>query len=339
MAGVVGMRKQHEYVPLSTNALMRHLRAHGVNIAGSSDKKKLQNVGYYHGYKGYRFARERRNPLPLTDFDQILSLYAFDMELKTLFYPRIMQVETSLKSCILDAICSHLAKRGLSATFDIVCSKCLTGAGAKEQYRELSYLAQKVAKQSAREGEPVIRHFTDQSRGVPIWALMETLTLGEFSAVYSCLTDELKDAIYERLGMPKRNRSRDAQKKDKTDLLLALLRVLASLRNGVAHNNVILDARFLIRNTPNKFVKEYLGQEFGIDPVPFSQIADCMLLVVFFTSALGYSKTERKRFVAEYEKILAEFYAHRLPSNVYQQMIGKSDNLKIKAALAYIAKR
>lgn len=76
-----------------------------------------------------------------------------------------MQVETSLKSCILDVICDYLAKRGCRATFEVVCSECLTGAGAKEQYRELSYLAQKVARQSAREGEPVIRHFTDQSRG------------------------------------------------------------------------------------------------------------------------------------------------------------------------------
>lgn len=333
------MGKRLEYVPLSTNALMRHLRAQGVSIKGSSAKRKLHNIGYYHGYKGYRFARERRNPLPLDDFDQVLNLYAFDMELKTLFYPRIMQIETSLKSCILDAICADLSERSRPATFEVVCSECLTGAGAKDQYRELSYLAQKVARQSAREGEPVIKHFTDQSRGVPIWALMETLTLGEFSTIYACLTDKLKDAIYDRLGMPGRNRGCNAQKRDKTDLLLALLRVLASLRNSVAHNNVILDARFLVRNTPNKYVREYLGQEFGIDPVPFSQIADCMLLVVFFTSALGYSKTERKRFVAEYGKALVDFYAYKLPSNIYQQMIGKSDNLKIKAALAYIAKR
>ena len=131
-----------------------------------------------------------------------------------------------------------------------------------------SRIWRRSSKAKCTEGEPVIRHFTDQSRGIPIWALMETLTLGEFSAIYSCLTDELKDAIYDRLGMPRRIRSRYAQKKDKTDLLLALLRVLASLRNSVAHNNVILDARFLIRNTPNKHVREYLGQEFGIDPVP-----------------------------------------------------------------------
>lgn len=260
------------------------------------------------------------------------------MELKTLFYPYIMQIETSLKNCILDAICSDLARRGLPASFDVVCSTCLSGAGAKEQYRELSYLAQKVSKQSVRDGEPVIKHFTDQSRRVPIWALMETLTLGEFSAVYSCLTDKLKDEIYRHLGMPKRNRGVNSQKKDKTDLLLALLRVLASLRNSVAHNNVILDARFLIRNEPNKYVKEYLGDEFGIDPVPFSQIADCMLLVVHFLSVLGYSKTERKRFVSKYGKILSEYDSRKLPAEIYRQMIGRSDSLKIKAALAYIAK-
>lgn len=332
------MGKQHEHVPLSTNALMRHLRNRGVNIRGSLSKKKLQNIGYYHGYKGYRFARDRRSPLPITDFNQVLNLYAFDMELKTLFYPYIMQIETSLKSCILDVICSDLAQKGLSASFDVVCSACLSGAGAKEQYRELSYLAQKVSRQSVRDGEPVIKHFTDQSRGVPIWALMETLTLGEFSAIYSCLTDELKDEIYGYLGMPKRSRGAASQKKGKTDLLLALLRVLASLRNSVAHNNVILDARFLIRNEPNRHVKEYLGEEFEIDPVPFSQIADCMLLVVYFLSALGYSKTERKRFVAEYDRILDEYASCKLPAEIYRQMVGRSDNLKIRPALAYIAK-
>lgn len=52
------MAEQHEYAPLSTNALMGHLRDRGVSIKGSLSKKKLQNIGYYHGYKGYRFSRE-----------------------------------------------------------------------------------------------------------------------------------------------------------------------------------------------------------------------------------------------------------------------------------------
>lgn len=46
------MTKKH---PKTTDALMRYLREEkGISISGSSQKRKLMNIGYYHGYKGYR---------------------------------------------------------------------------------------------------------------------------------------------------------------------------------------------------------------------------------------------------------------------------------------------
>lgn len=42
--------------PKSINALMAYMRDEkGLSISGSSDKKKLRYMGYFHGYKGYRF--------------------------------------------------------------------------------------------------------------------------------------------------------------------------------------------------------------------------------------------------------------------------------------------
>lgn len=39
----------------SIDGLMRHLRdTHNIDIKGSIQKQKLRNIGYYHGYKGYR---------------------------------------------------------------------------------------------------------------------------------------------------------------------------------------------------------------------------------------------------------------------------------------------
>lgn len=35
------------------NALMKHLRSSGIKISGSSQKRKLRKIGYYHSYKGY----------------------------------------------------------------------------------------------------------------------------------------------------------------------------------------------------------------------------------------------------------------------------------------------
>lgn len=64
---------------------MKHLRDNGVAIGGSSQKRKLKNIGYYHGYKGYRFAGKAANRLPITSFAQVAALYDFDTQLKTLF--------------------------------------------------------------------------------------------------------------------------------------------------------------------------------------------------------------------------------------------------------------
>ena len=74
------------------NALMKHLRASGIQISGSSQKKKLRKIGYYHSYKGYRFARHSTNRLPLSDFSQIAALHDFDMQLKAVMY-------ATLKNC------------------------------------------------------------------------------------------------------------------------------------------------------------------------------------------------------------------------------------------------
>ena len=60
-------------------------------------KKRIENLGYYHGYKRYRFAGIAKNRLHLQSFEQISSLNSFDMALKSLINPRIIAVETALK--------------------------------------------------------------------------------------------------------------------------------------------------------------------------------------------------------------------------------------------------
>lgn len=57
---------------------MKHLRDSGIDINGSSQKRRLKNIGYYHGYKGYRFAGTASNRLPLTDLCFPLTLVPAD---------------------------------------------------------------------------------------------------------------------------------------------------------------------------------------------------------------------------------------------------------------------
>ena len=46
------------------NSLMAYLREeNAINIKGSLHKRKLRNLGYYHGYKGYRFIKSIKKPI------------------------------------------------------------------------------------------------------------------------------------------------------------------------------------------------------------------------------------------------------------------------------------
>ena len=91
--------------PKSTNALMKYLREEkGMSIYGSSQKRKLKIIGYYHGYKGYRFIRRPSNRIVYADFEELLSVYDFDSQIKALLYPPVMLIETALKNYVLDVI-------------------------------------------------------------------------------------------------------------------------------------------------------------------------------------------------------------------------------------------
>ena len=87
------------------NSLMKYLRdKKGISIQGSAQKRKLKNIGYYHGYKGYRFVNKPKNLIKYSDFNELLCVYEFDMQIKSLIYPQIMFLETAFKNYALDNI-------------------------------------------------------------------------------------------------------------------------------------------------------------------------------------------------------------------------------------------
>jgi hypothetical protein len=59
---------------LSVNQLMKYLRnTHHITVK-SSQKQALRNIGYYHGFKGYRFIRVDTNKVKFTSLDEIIAL-------------------------------------------------------------------------------------------------------------------------------------------------------------------------------------------------------------------------------------------------------------------------
>ena len=89
----------------TTNALMKYLRnTHNISIGDSKDKRNLINIGYYHGYKGYRYINNPQNRIKISNFNEIVSIVGFDSKLKSLLYPQIMQIETISKNIVLQLL-------------------------------------------------------------------------------------------------------------------------------------------------------------------------------------------------------------------------------------------
>lgn len=322
------------------NSLMKHLRANGVRIAGSTQKRKLRKIGYYHSYKGYRFAKRSSNRLPLSDFNQIVALHDFDMQIKALLYERLMTVETALKNRVLEAVLDHSG----SERFDVIYRKSLTAyrccnqhsrnakearAAYKREWSRRLALRTEIDRLIANNHDTraVVRHFRDQDRDVPIWALFEIMTLGNFGAFYSCLHDDVKSAVCDDLHMPKGNF-------DPPVTLKRMIFTFKDLRNAVAHNGIVLDVRFKTGSV-SKTVGELLKFEMGIPNADFEEITDYILLITYLMARLEFTKTECRQLVQGYREII-EKYRKLLPYSIYSQFIGSQTRSKLDAAELFI---
>ena len=150
-------------------AYMREVK--GVHIEGSSDKRKLRNMGYYHGYKGYRYHNNPANMYAFKSFDEIQAIYDFDMGMKAMFYPEIMFLETAFKNYALEVILDE-AK---SKRFADIYAKLLTDYKAypigsndyKKSIKKRMDLRNKVYSLISRDyGKRfIVNHYYDKDNG------------------------------------------------------------------------------------------------------------------------------------------------------------------------------
>lgn len=296
----------------TTDGLMRHLRNNGITISGSTEKRQLMNTGYYHGYKGYRFFKTSSKRLPFTSYEEIYATIQYDSKLKSLFYGKMMFIETAVKNISLECILSEANSENIQDIYDKVVSGFKNAptyadlqAKKKMQQNKLNLqdMIQGYLARAYREGNPNITHFYNNLSysGVPIWALVEIMTLGDFGFLLSCLTINTREAISKKLGI---RLSMDTYR----ELVYKYLYTLKDLRNAIAHNAVIFDTRFR-KIDPTPAMKRTLETEIGLPYVNFKSIGDYLILTCYYLKLLHVPKTEIKAFIREFERITDEYQA------------------------------
>lgn len=315
---------------------MKYLRdKKGIQISGSEQKRQLRNIGYYHGYKGYRFIGKATNKIPYTDFRQIMAVHRFDMRLKALFYPHLMQFERSLKNIVLEEI----IRAGNSENFNEIYANLLTdykrfpagSNGQKAAIKQRLLLRNRVYTALARDydgGKDVVQHFYYRGENVPIWAIFEILTLGNFGTFFGCLNESIRKSVSDTLGVYKPADTSVVWVKK-------IIFAIRDLRNAVAHDEAVFDTRFA-RAKISGAVKQALSFATGIDNITFTSIFDYVILLVFLLKNIGTPRRDLRQFVVD-ARDAQETLCKELPCSIYGKIVATDTRKKLCELEKYIS--
>ena len=320
----------------TTNALMKYLRnAHNISIAGAKDKRNLINIGYYHGYKGYRYIDNPQNRITINSFKEIVSIVNFDSKLKSLLYPQLMQIETISKNIVLQILVEQYNTDEFNEIYEKGITDYKSSTNSKD-YKEK--MKQRLNVQSSiysalsrsySHNNKIVNHFYSKDKHVPIWGIFEIITLGTFADLIKSLEHIARLKIDKEM---KLNIAFDTDARFPEKIMY----LLKALRNSVAHNDVVFDVRFKDGKIDSTLCK-YIENEIGCTNVDFSTITDYILIITLLLKKYGISKTELNRFVNEFENIIEDFRTN-IPFNIYSQVIHTDTKAKLTELRKYIKK-
>lgn len=312
----------------TTDALMRFLRnKHRIKIGGSKDKRELLNMGYFHGYKGYRFIKKSGRRIPFTKFDELIAIYQFDAELKALFYPNIMLIETALKNYTLDTIIRHS-----SAVFDSIYANLLNDykqqATGNNKYKkkmksrlELKDKIHSAISYNYISNKPVIQHYFHNNNPVPIWAIFEVITFGVFGNFIHCLNKDVRIKIAKSLNLHNTSINQNGR------ILEDIIFLLTDLRNAVAHNGIVFDCRYK-QSEQSARLLQYIQAETSVSNIRFDHIVDYLVVQIYLLKKLGIQKRKLRRLIKRFQTESERLRKH-IPLPVYTSIMGSDLRRKL----------
>jgi abortive infection bacteriophage resistance protein len=305
------------------NSLMKHMRSNGIQINGSQQKVRLKTIGYYHGYKGYRFFRKSENLIRYESFAQLDAVIEFDESLKALLYSPLMQLETAIKSYVCDAIVTSVG----SSSFAEVFKKGFDLSDKGQCYRTRDSINASITKRY--QSSQIVQHYYNQDKIIPVWAIFEELMLGDISSIIDVLDPRIKLQVSSSFGIPQGMNTNGI-------LLPKIILAVKDLRNAIAHNKVVFDGRY-IEFKKRESLTRMLSMETGISSITLDGLLDDIILVSFLMKNLGFRKDIIKKTYSSLVNELKKL-KQRIPNRLYQQVTQGFTKNKLEGLKVYIWK-
>lgn len=181
------------------NQQLTILRNRGMIVPTDGNPKRfLEQENYYNvinGYKDLFLCKDSHGNaivpetyLPNTHFNELKALFLFDRELRFLFLKYLLIFENSFKTILAYEFSQKYPKA--NAYLEISNYRDDNPRGVLNQ---ISVLTNTIRDNVDKKG--AIKHYIEDYGSVPLWVLVNYLTIGNLSYLYSALKDSEKNAI------------------------------------------------------------------------------------------------------------------------------------------------
>lgn len=232
---------------LTTELQLQKLREKGMLITDEEKTKEIiEKENYYKLINGYKtlFINTKNGDVGEayrdgTRFEEIYALYLFDRELRSIFMRYILEVENNVKSILAHDFSEKYGHENYLkiVNFDVSVKKWEKKTSAQKMGEITDLIAdlQHEISRQLSKNNPMISHYMLDVGYVPLWVLVNVLTLGTISIFYSYLSQRDQNDIGRKLGL-------------KPDEMNSILKVLTIYRNACAHDERLFSLKSVKRN-------------------------------------------------------------------------------------------
>ena len=186
-------------------------------------KRILFQTGYFALVNGYKriFKNPQTNKFQVgVRFEDVYGMYCFDRNLRSILLKYILICEQTIKSSLSYHFCQIYGEDQKAYLNPI------NYLQSENHSRIIKKLIQKMSVQlNENSSYYYIRHYVKRYQSVPFWVLVNSLTLGQVSKMYSCQKSRVKIQICKDFGEIRENE------------LERMLSIMTKFRNVCAHND------------------------------------------------------------------------------------------------------
>lgn len=243
------------------NQQLTILRNRGVVVPTNGKPKRfLEQENYYNVINGYKdlFLVKDSNNLPVepelyqegTHFNELKALFLFDRELRILLLKYLLIFENSIKTTVAYEFSKKYPRK--NAYLDIA---NFVDNDPKKVLQQISILTKTIHDKVDRTG--AIKHYIEEHGEVPLWVLVNFLTMGNIANFYNILTDSTKNIIAKFYTDKYRTQNKDNTFRLSSEDLSACLKVTNLVRNICAHDERLYNVN--LRNVRISQIANHFG--------------------------------------------------------------------------------